>query len=353
MKRILVTGAGGSASINFINCLRITQEKFYIVGGDVNKFHLELPNVDKAYLLPYYDSKGYIPMLNRLIKKERIQMIHAQPDVEVEVISENREKLKAITFLPSKSAIKICRNKIITNKLLEKNNVPVPRSFLIKRIEDIPTYMKTFRRNCDIFWLRAVKGAGSRAALPVKTYRQAKEWIHYWRTMRELESQDFMISEYLPGREFAFQSIWRQGQLITSQARERKEYIFGNLNVSGQSSTPAIAKTVYNGRLNKIATRAVLVVDKNATGVFCIDLKENSKGIPCVTEINIGRFFTTSNFIATIGSNMPYYYVKLAFGEELPDLSQYNATEKDIYWVRALDALPVVVKENRLRYNKI
>ena len=353
MKRILVTGAGGNAAINFISSLRMAKEKLYIVGGDINKYHLELADIDKAYLLPYYNSNNYIGYLNKVIKKEGIQMVYAQPDVEVEAISENREKLNAITLLPSKEAIRTCRSKILTNKLLEANNIPVPKSFLVMRIKDIPDYLSVLKRKYDICWLRAIKGAGSRAALPIRTYRQAKEWIHYWRTMRALESKDFMISEYLPGRDFAFQSIWSNGNLVTSQARQRKEYVFGNLSVSGQSSTPSIAKTVHNHKLNKIATRAVLAIDKHATGIFCIDIKENGEGVPCITEINIGRFFTTSNFFAAIGSNMPYYYVKLAFGEKIPKLPKYNATKANIYWIRGLDTLPVKVEEDKFNYTKV
>ena len=46
MTRLLVTGAGGSAGINFIACLRMANEPFHIVGGDINAWHLELPDGD-------------------------------------------------------------------------------------------------------------------------------------------------------------------------------------------------------------------------------------------------------------------------------------------------------------------
>ena len=55
-------------------------------------------------------------------------------------------------------------------------------------------------------------------------------------------------------------------------------------------------------------------MDDRATGVFCVDLKEDEAGRPLVTEINAGRFFTTSNFLAEAGANMPYSYVELALG---------------------------------------
>ena len=162
-----------------------------------------------------------------------------------------------------------------------------------------------------------------------------------------------VLQRFLPGKEFAFQSIWYNGKLVTSQARERVEYIFGNLTPSGQSSSPSVARTVHRADVNKTATSAILSVDPNATGVFCVDLKENKKGKPCVTEINAGRFFTTSNFFSCAGSNMPYYYIKMAFGEELPKLPKYNPIESNLYWVRMMDMGYKLVKNGEWNSVKI
>ncbi|MFH2035966.1 MAG: hypothetical protein ABIJ45_06150, partial [Candidatus Zixiibacteriota bacterium] len=244
MKRILVTGAGGSAGINFIESLRMVKESFYIVGGDINRWHLELPRIDKAYLMPYYNDPDYISKLNKLIEKEKIELVHVQPDIELDVILEHREEIGARVFLPAKDTLQTCRSKIATNLILKRNKIPIPFSCQIKRVEDIPNIMKTLQKKNKLVWLRAIKGAGSKAALPVWSFRQAKEWIHYWRATKRLESKDFMLAEYLPGQEFAFQSLWKNGKLITSQARSRLEYYMGNLFPSGQSSSPSVAATV-------------------------------------------------------------------------------------------------------------
>ncbi len=238
-----------------------------------------------------------------------------------------------MTFLPKKSTIRICQNKIKLIKILEKKNIPVPKSFHIKNEKDLDNALEKINGTA---WLRAIKGAGAKASLPIKRKEHAKFWIDYW-TEKGLSYKDFMLSEYLPGREYAWQSVWKEGELVTSQARERIEYLFGYLTPSGQTSSPSVARTVNRDDINEIATNAILAIDSSATGIFCIDLKENSNGIPCITEINAGRFFTTSNFFSFAGVNMPYIYVKLAYREKIPEIPKYNPLPEGLYWIRLMD----------------
>ena len=160
-----------------------------------------------------------------------------------------------------------------------------------------------------------------------------------------MEFGDFMVSQFLPGREYAFQSLWKDGELLTSQARERLQYLYGHLTPSGQTSTPSLAKTVHRQDLNELAAACVRAVDPQATGIFCVDLKEDAEGRALLTEINAGRFFTTSNFFAEAGSNMPYHYVRLGLGREVEDLPKFNAVDADLYWVRMVDMGYKLVRE--------
>lgn len=354
LKRILVTGAGGSKAINFVKSLRMAPERLYIVGTDCNKYHLELSNSDKKYLVPNCKDTKYVSVLNKIIKEEDVGMICPCPTIEVEAISERRDDIEARLFLPSRETIKLCGNKLRLNKVLGDNGVPVPESYQVKDEGDLETCLpKLLRKNLGQVWLRAIRGAGSRGALPVKDVDVAKAWIKYWSWKKRLGYGDFMLSEYLLGREYAFQSLWKDGELITSQARERLEYLFGDLTPSGQSSSYVVGKTVHNEKINQICTQAVEVFDGGASGVFCIDLKQNVNGIPCITEINAGRFFTTSNFLTEAGSNMPYYYVKLGYNEEMPQLPKYNAVPEGWYWIRVMDGGHKLVKGEKWICNTV
>lgn len=348
MKKIMVTGCGGPAGVNFIKSLRIAPEEFFIVGTDINKYHLQLPQIDERFLVPPCKDPNYINIINELIEKFGIEFLHPQPDIEVKTISENREKINALTFLPKKKTIRVCQNKFESVKIWRKKGIECPKSILIKTEDDLRIALEELG---SPFWLRATEGAGGRGSTPVKRLEEGISWIKYWKSRGF--NWNFVAQQYLPGKNIAFQSIWKNGEIVTSQARERIEYIYPHLSPSGITGTPSVAVTINRDDVNEIATSCVLAIDSNATGIFCVDLKENKEGIPCPTEINAGRFFTTSFFFSYAGINMPYYYVKLAYNEKIPELPKYNALPSGLYWIRHMDSGPILLKHNEMKFRVI
>jgi carbamoylphosphate synthase large subunit len=345
MRRILVTGAGGSPAANFVHSLRLAPEHFYVVGTDTSKFHLELAPVDERYLLPGADEPGYLDALNGLIESEGVELVHPQPEQEVLLLAREHERVNTRTFLPAAETVELCQDKAGFAARLAEAGLATPHFARAKSEESLREATAWILEYHEQAWVRAIRGAGARASLPVTSAEQAVAWARYWVEKRGLSVTDFMVSEFLPGREFAFQSIWRDGEIVTSAARERLEYVFGHLMPSGQSSSPSVARTVHRADVNDIATSAVRAVDPDASGVFCVDLKEDESGRPLVTEINAGRFFTTSNFFAVAGANMPYEYVRLAYGENVDGLPRYDAVEEGLYWVRMIDMGYKLVRE--------
>jgi len=123
VKRILVTGAGGPAGINFVMSLRVAPERMFIAGTDASEYYLHLAPTDKRYLVPKAKKLGYIGRLNEIIGRDNIDFLHVQPDVEVEVVSENREKIETGIFLPSRRAVKVCQDKLESAKVWRQKNI--------------------------------------------------------------------------------------------------------------------------------------------------------------------------------------------------------------------------------------
>jgi carbamoyl-phosphate synthase large subunit len=93
---------------------------------------------------------------------------------------------------------------------------------------------------------------------------------------------------------------------------------------------------------------AVRALGRRVTGAFSVDLKENHRGVPCVTEINAGRFITMMNFFDFAGKhNMTLAYVRLALGESVEVSASYD-TVADHYFVRDVDALPGIFHADEL-----
>lgn len=349
-KKVLLLGCAGSAGINFIKSLQL-EDSVEVVGIDVNKYYLEMVPTKKKYLVTREAGKEdeYIKKINNIIKKEKIDFVHAQPDSEVKILSDYRDKINAKTLLPSIGAIDIFQDKWKTFEILDKNNVSVPKTYQIK---DENSLKNIFSQNKNIWWIRSNKGAGGKASLPVKTYDQAIAWVRFW-IGKGLKTTDFSVSEFLPGREISTLMIWHNGKLICSQQKERIEWLQSNVSVSGSGTTTAIQKTVHDEAVNKLCVATVKAVEEKPQGVYVVDAKQNKNNIFCVTEVNPGRFFTTSLFYPTAGVNMPYIYAALGLGLSIPHVKPYNSVEKDIYWIRIADGGPVMVREGEWTSKKI
>jgi carbamoylphosphate synthase large subunit len=331
--------------------LRAAPEKITLVGAEANEYFIHLAATNPTHRVPLAKEPVYIERLNEIIQKEHIEFLHAQPDVEVEVVSEKREKLDAPVFLPSKAAVKACQDKLESAKVWKKKNVPVARTIEVRKEEDID---RAFAEFGSPIWVRARHGAGGKGSTPADNRETAVEWIKYWKSRKV--DWEFIAQEHLPGNNIAFHSLWKDGELVTSMARERLEYIYAYLAPSGITGTPAVQRTVHNDAVNKVGTEAVLSIDPKFSGIASVDLKENSEGVPCVTEINPGRMFTTSYFFSFASktlrkdycANIPYLYVRLAFKEEIPEMPKYNVLPKEVYWIRHMDAPGRLVKDNRV-----
>jgi carbamoyl-phosphate synthase large subunit len=351
VKRILCTGAGGPAGINFTKSLQISPEKVFLAGTEASKYFLHLSQTDAHYHVPRAKDGNYIEKLNEIIRKEKIEFVHAQPDVEVEAVSENREKIEANVFLPSKEAVRACQDKLESAKMWKSKNVPVAKTVEIRDETDVK---KAFEKLGKPIWIRARHGAGGKGSTPADSMETAASWIRYWKSRGV--AWEFIAQEHLPGRNIAFHSLWKEGQLVTSMARERLEYIYPYLAPSGIMGTPAVQRTLHDERVNQIGTQAVLAIDENFTGIASVDLKENSEGTPCLTEINPGRMFTTSYFFSYASkvlrddycANIPYLYTRLAFKESIPKMPKYNVLPADIYWIRHMDAPARLVRDGEV-----
>jgi len=347
MTNVLVTGAGGSAASNVFDSLRRARSQYRLMGADSSTVRLHLSSADERLVLPRANDPGYGDALRRAVDQWKVEVVLPQPDPEVLAVGAIRESVPAATYLPSQAALEIAADKAAFAACMSRAGVQVPLSRSFTDTGSVAEVTRQVLERVSRAWVRARRGAGARASLPVRSGEQAAAWVSWWVDEAGMQASDFMASEFLPGREFAYQSVWQDGELVAGQARQRVEYLYGHLTPHGQTSTPSVARTVDIPSVDATAMAAVRALDPRPCGVYCVDLKEGEDGDVKVTEINAGRFFTTSNFFAAAGLNMPDLLVRCALGQH-PERQRSSPLPPDLYWIRMVDMGFILVSADDL-----
>lgn len=346
-KQVLVTGAGTGASNNLIRSLRSGDRSLIVVGCHDDRFVLKKSLADRNYLIPPRSHPSFANGLRYVIKNEKIDLLIPNSDADVSRICRLRNRISCRLFLPRKAVIELCQDKYALAAFLRSRGLPAPITYPVTDLDEVEEIFDRLAPRARL-WCRIRTGSGSTGAIPVKTPEQARGWIRYWNEMRGVPVASFTIAEYLPGLDFAVQGLWKDGTLVLLKICERLSYFGGGSQPSGTSSTPALGKIVFEPRVVEVCRESIRALDAKASGVFSIDLKENDDGVPCVTEINAGRFCMITNIFDLTGKhNMALTYVSLALDEPVQIREEYDVAQ-DYYLVRDLDTCPGIFHADEL-----
>jgi len=346
-RSVLLPGAGTGAVNNLIRSLRSDCPGLVVVGAHVDRFTLRNSKANRNYLLPKVDDPGFTDALRTIVEREGIDLLIPSTDADVGLASELRDVLPCRTFLPATSVIERCQDKYGLSEHLRGSGIPVAATATVRDLASLEEVFARFS-GARRLWCRIRSGYASRGAAPVDTPEDARAWIGYWERVRGVPASDFTLSEYLPGRDFACQSLWQDGRLVLIKTVERLAYLGAETRASGTSSIASVAKTVNEPRVVDICAAAIRALDPRASGAFSVDLKENRAGMPCVTEINAGRFITMLSFFDFTGRhNMSATYVRLALDEPVEIADPYDVVE-DYYLVRGVDTLLAIFHADQL-----
>ena len=284
--KVVITGAGGGGANNIISTIK-EREKYHLIGFDISPYKVARANVDSRFVVPPASSADYEKKICEIIKKEKPQLIIPTNDPEVEKLSEIRDNLGTELFFPAHDSVALCLDKWQFHNFAIANDIKVAETYHVDSLDDIESIFAKF--DSELLWCRAIKGAGSKGATKVKDPEQAKWWIKYW----------------------------KNGHLILMKAAERLSYIEAASRPSNMSSSPELAKTVYDEKLFDFCIDVITKLsDGQAHGNYDIDIKMNSKNELCVTEINIGRFFMITNLFNLSGNySMIDSYLQLALNQ--------------------------------------
>jgi carbamoyl-phosphate synthase large subunit len=333
---ILVTGAGGAGGIGFSRSLRANGSEFRIIGVDHSRYNLQRAEADVKLLIPSPTHPKYIDSLIRIIKEHKVEFLHVQTSGETLAISEARHQLPCRTMLPSHTTIVACADKYATYKRWQDAGIKVPTNMILGDEADL---IKAFEVLGPEVWLRFREGSAGSGALPTNSLGMAREWIN-----RFCGWGRFLAAQKLGERTITFESIWKDGQLLVAQQRERLYWEHANRAPSGVTGITGTSVTVDIPEITESALECIQTIDPSPTGLLTVDFAYDQDGVPNPTEINAGRFVATIEFFTRAGVNFPLIFVTSGLGEQPPAVpKRINPLPAGVAWIRGMDINPILM----------
>lgn len=346
--KIVVTGAGSAQANGVINSLILAGGGEEIIGLGSDPTELIMCRAHRKYLMPHSSDQKYKAAILKVLQVEKPDMIHFQHDVELYVAMHFRSEIEAAgvrMLIPDFATIDTCVHKYKSWAKFKQAGIKVPDNIIINSREDLTRAFDELGGKTGKIWLRSTLiGGGGKGALPTDDYQAATEWID-----RVNGWGEFVAAELLSKDSITWLSIWLNGELVVAQTRRRKGWALGALSPSGVTGVTKVSETCASPIVDDVAMRAVRAVSDLPQGIYGVDMTYDDAGIPNPTEINISRFFTTIQFFAEAGLNMPSILKDIVLYDKLPVLDRVlNPLPNGLLWLRAMDCLPLLATQERL-----
>lgn len=347
MTRILVTGACGVTPRAIARSLRMSQ-RFHdamLVGSDRggNWYGFYEGLYDRVYLVPGTRDPGYAEMIADICQKESIDVAVVSPEAEVLFWSDR--EFPVPTLLPSSRFVRIAiSKKALYDGLRGSGLIPAYRT--VSR-EDLLA-RRGLEMNQAPVWLRDFSDASSSGlgAIKVNDAEQAYAWAYL-----NPDIAQYMVAEFLPGRNVACCLVFTNDELLKVACYERLDYFQGHLVASGVTGNISRGRLVNDPDARTAAESAIRWIARQigepALGLFTVDLRASEDGLPKVTEINV-RHTAGTSALAAGGANLAEAQVLAALGREA-EIGDAIVTfgEEDVI-LRDIDGPPLLVSEPRL-----
>jgi hypothetical protein len=193
--------------------------------------------------------------------------------------------------------------------------------------------------------------AALRDLLPCHTFIPSKSTLERCANSREL--RESLAAYGIPtiavpdqaGRDFACQSLWKDGRLVLIKTVERLAYL--EEGVAAGYRMEKLAKTANAPGVVGLCAKTIRRLDPDATGAFSVDVREH-RAAYAIAAIHAGHFTTMLDLFDLTGRhNMSATYVRLALEEPMDIETPYDVSD-DCYLVRGIDTVPAMFRATQL-----
>lgn len=349
--KILITGVGGPTPRSFAIALKkhAPYKQFELIGTDINPLSIGLYQknlFDKTIVVPTATSPNYWSAMEAIIKENSIDIAVILPELEVMEWSKRKETqtLPCKALIPDLSMADLLIDKSKMTEVLKDLDIVPPSVTFSRDHQNLAAVFEVLKGN---FWVRSTSGTSGLGSLKVEDEDSLKNWIQI-----NPNVQQFIASQFLPGRNLACKMLYFNGKLLRTACAERVNYIMAKVAPSGITGNTSFGRLLNEPDLVKEAKRAMdfLFEYTGAAqhGFFTVDFKEDDNGKPYITEINVRHVAFTQCFAAG-GANFAADTVRLLNDDTSFDFDyKMYEFEKDLIFLRDVDSLPILMKESDL-----
>lgn len=324
----LITCVGGVISPSQIESLRKNPDgrRVRIVGTDMTSPCVGQFLADKFYKVPSGTVPDYVEALANICSKESVDVVFPASHEEALSLAQRREvfdKIGTVIAVSKYNVLESAFNKKLAYEKLRDNRLPCPEFYVAKSVEefeDAAVKLGIGRRKVVMKPPLARGGRGVR----VLTKENAADYLlkekpgylevdydEVLGTLSQLERKEFpelVLMEYLPGDIYSVDFLTRNGEALI---------IVPKIRIVGNASQTLVGMVKRDTELEETVRKIsrAFGFDYNIN----IEMKCNEQGVPLSYDIN-ARIAASVAFCTAAGANLIYFALKMAMGEEVPNV---------------------------------
>ncbi|MBR3056863.1 MAG: ATP-grasp domain-containing protein [Clostridiales bacterium] len=281
-----------------------------IVGFVFSEYAAHRTLLDASYIAPEWDDPGYIPFLEDVIRKEKVDLVFPVVTKSLEYMASMADEIKsrtgAIVVTSPKELIHIVNNKdLLLDHLASEEDLAdaIPSHLVARNIGELIAAIRDFEKQGIDCIMKPVCGENRDGFLKVVTDEEyasafAKGDASLLTTISILETMgeklDFnvpmLVMPYLPGQEWDVDILAKNGKILSCTIRK-------NLGMIGGLS--ACTETSDNPVIYSICEKILRALP--LSNIFCLSFKEDADGKPKLLEINPRAM--GSIYVSTLAGN--------------------------------------------------
>lgn len=302
MKTILILGSSGQAALSVIKCLRLANlenPKYRIITEDLDPL---LPGAyvgDVGYINEKDDDK-WIAGINKIIVKEKVDLVIPCHDIPVDIVSKRREEINAPILVAEKEKIQITRDKWLFNEWLRYNGYPAPKTWIglpivthFPNVVPYPVIVKPRR------------GFGSKDQYTINS-QEEMEALKDLFIAKGLNEEDYITQEKLEGTELnGMALVSKDGEILSITCAESvKKFGMSYKTIHGGEEDNLDFKLLVAKIVGRMGITGPVSVQGFRTSQICVACTDTSYANVRLFEIN-PRFSGAQVIRAMAGVNGP------------------------------------------------